>query len=137
MLHDWAIVWKYRSIHCCAGNLFHLQWPIHMIARPIEIQNGPLNFFWRGHGPILIKTFKITEDGCHIWNRNCLHFGSTWIHRWFLVGFVLLNLRYCWSLFVLCIVCPFFDLRLLIIPLVSSNFSQTKLTQLNLRSWVL
>ena len=24
-------------MHCCAGNLFHLQWPIHMTAWPIEI----------------------------------------------------------------------------------------------------
>ena len=41
------------------------------------------------------------HDSCHMWSRNCLHFGSTWIHPWFLVGFVLLSLQYCRSLFVL------------------------------------
>jgi len=26
------------------------------------------------------------------WSRNCLPFRSTWVHPWFVVGFVLLNL---------------------------------------------
>ena len=41
------------SMHCCAGNLFHLQWPIHMIAWPIEI-------FLKGPWAHCEKTFKIT-----------------------------------------------------------------------------
>jgi len=75
-----------------------------------------------------------------VWSMNCLPFLSTWVHPWFLVGFLLLILSflctvlyctvlycivlYCRSLsFFFCLLCCLsFDLRLLNIPLVSSNF---------------
>jgi hypothetical protein len=72
--------------------------------------------------------------GCHYWSGNCLHFWSTWVHPWFLVGFVLLIFSFmcmfCRSLFVLLyfffwpLCCLFFfDIQILITPLVSSNSS--------------
>ena len=76
---------------------------------------------------------------CHQWSRNCLPFRSTCVHPRFLVGFMLLDLQlymYVWyvcrSLFVLLYVffwslcCLFFDIRILITPLVSSNSSFTR-----------
>ena len=68
------------------------------------------------------------------WCRNCWHVRITWVHPLFLVGFILIDLYFmcmlCRSLFVLlcfffwplfCLL--FFDIRILIPPLVSSNSS--------------
>jgi hypothetical protein len=77
------------------------------------------------------------------WNRNCLPFRSIWIHPQFLVGscysifsFICI---FCRSLFVLLyfffwpLCCLFyFDIRILITPLVSSNSSCTHLRLLRL-----
>ena len=60
--------------------------------------------------------------GCHQWSRNCLPFRSTCVHSRFLVGFVLLYLQF--YMYVLqisvcpfghCVVCSFFDIRILIV----------------------
>ena len=72
-------------------------------------------------------------DGCHYWSRNCLSFRSTWVHPQFLewghvTQSLVLCVMFCRSLFVLlsflfwplcCL--SFFDLQILITPLVSSN----------------
>ena len=68
--------------------------------------------------------------GCLMRSRNCLHFTSTSIHPWFLVGFVLLiSFVLCVSLlfifvFVLCLVWPMLPMFLFCpVSIVSSVFS--------------
>jgi len=66
--------------------------------------------------------------GWHMWSRNCLPFLSTWVHPGFQRGSCCSCLMFCRSLFVLlsfffwpwyCL--SFFDFRLLITSLASSN----------------
>jgi hypothetical protein len=76
------------------------------------------------------KLYDIMLYGCHQWRRNCLPFRRTWVHPRFLVVYLLLHISlyiiFCWSLFVLLyfffwpLCCMFFfDIRILITPLVS------------------
>jgi hypothetical protein len=63
-------------------------------------------------------------------SRNCLSFQSTWVHSRFLARFVLIDLYFSmWFCVDRCLSFLlrrlFFDLRLLVTPLVSSNFSCT------------
>jgi hypothetical protein len=39
-----------------------------------------------------MRTNTKHKKSWHMWKRNCLTFRSTWVHSWFLVGFVLLDL---------------------------------------------
>ena len=67
---------------------------------------------------------KHLHDGCHQWSRNYLPFRSTRVYSRFLVGYVFLYLQfyvYCRWFFVLSSF--FFDLRIMITPLVFSNSS--------------
>ena len=66
-----------------------------------------------------------------MWSKNCLPLDSTWVHPSLFVRFVLFYLLFsvywfvdrCLSFFFWPLHCLSFDLRLLITPLVSSNFS--------------
>ena len=66
-------------------------------------------------------------DGYHMWTRNCLQFRSTIVHPWFSVGCMMLGLQFSfvdgclfWPLH-----CLFFDLRLLVTSLISTNVLET------------
>jgi hypothetical protein len=94
------------------------------------------------------------HDGCHYWSRNYLLFQGTCVHPRFIVRFVLLDLKFYVSCFVErclsfctfsfghCVACLFFfDLRILITPLVSSNSSlpilkHPKSRTLQIRKWL-
>ena len=81
---------------------------------------------------IQMKWFTKVTRWCHDCSRNCLQFRSTWVHYPFLVGFVIFSFMcmFCRPLYVLLYfffwpLCYlfFFDIRILITPLVSSNSS--------------
>ena len=74
-----------------------------------------------------------------MWSRNCLHFRKTWAYPAFQRFYVARSLVFCvmfcrslcvllsfffWSLYCL----SFFDLRVLISPLISSNFSYEEMS---------
>lgn len=83
---------------------------------------------------VIYRLCNKSNDGYHMWNRNCKPFSITWVQLWFLVGLVLLA-PFCFLCKVLqivvCLFWPFWTLHCLslfyllfmIIPLVSSNCS--------------
>ena len=73
----------------------------------------------------------LQHDACYLWSRNCLPFRSTCIHSWCL-WYSIFSLMYNVLLIIVCpfvifalviVLSSFLDLRLLIVPLVSSNSS--------------
>ena len=95
------------------------------------------NFFNKPLQYISIGSYKKKEKTTYMWDRNWLLFRSTWVHLRCFVRFVLFNLYFS----VLCFIYHFvplsfftwplhclyfFNLRLMITVLVSSNFFPSK-----------
>jgi hypothetical protein len=78
MSHEWGIngIWPRQTEHF----LSHL-WYRHSVT----VTNG--------HDNVRI-TFEVMTS-THQWSRNCITVWRTWVHLWFLLGFVLLSHVFC------------------------------------------
>ena len=102
---------------------------ISMLIRYSSVCGSYHDFFDRG----LLLTTNQLNPGLIVIILNCLLFRSTWVHPRFLVGSCCLIFSFLCSvlLIIVCTFVPFwplyclffFDLRIMIIPLVSSSFS--------------
>jgi hypothetical protein len=114
---------------------------ISMLIRYSSVCGSYHDFFDRG----LLLTTNQLNPGLIVIILNSLLFRSTWVHPWFLVGSCCLIFSFLCNvlLIIVCTFVPFwplyclffFDLRIMIIPLVSSAFHIADLCYILCITW--
>jgi hypothetical protein len=90
----WVQIWNNFQLFVLESTV-SLRW--HAITITIcHVEILPLSIYRCNHNPVFssFMTYHRIGDKNNTRNRNCLQLQSTWVHFWFLVGFLLVSLLF-------------------------------------------